>query len=60
MWETIAKREVNTHLTQTITTLRTFSEVQQVQYTLRHMDIARLSLTAPNDDHPRNEQGEGH
>lgn len=47
-------------LTQTITTLRTFSEVQQVQYTLRHTDIAHLSLSAPNDDHPANEQREEH
>lgn len=49
-----------TRLTQTITTLRAFSEVQQVQYTLRHTDIARLSLSVSDGDHPANEQREEH
>lgn len=42
-------------LTQTIATLRTFSEVRQVQFTLRRADVAHLSLAALNGDPPLNE-----
>lgn len=43
-------------LMQAVTSLRTILEVKEVHFTLRHTEIARLSLPALNEDHPLNER----